>query len=151
MKKFSWVIFYVFCGFVGLLVASLIIEKGYSDAAYWLLIAPFMGSLLVSGFTVFTHGKLEHQREAAAAFISYGVLALFTAVASLINEPEVLDKFVDAFLFGQVVSLLSIIKTCLQAWADPVPQEDRSQRVARHAASAQIRTGNRALAREGRQ
>lgn len=136
--------------FVGVVIGAFAIQSGYSTPATWLLAAPTLGAVIAASFTVFAHGKLEHQREAAAAFISYAVLALLTALAYFIHQPEILGKFVDAFLFGQVVALLSVAKTCLQSWNDPVIQEDPGQRAARHAEAARIRKSNSRSARSGR-
>lgn len=139
MKKLTIVFLLVVALAVGVLIAAFTIYSGYSEAATWLIGAPTIGMVITASLTVFSYGRLELQREAAAAFLSYAVLGFLTGAAYFIGEPAVLEKFVDAFLFGQVIALLSVTKACLQAWNDPVAPEDQVQRAARHAAAARVR------------
>ncbi|MDQ0735163.1 hypothetical protein [Arthrobacter agilis] len=142
MKTWTIVLVMVVSGAVGILFMIFAFDSGYSVTASVLLFAPLIVSIFVASFTVFAHGSLTLQREAAAAFVSYAALTLLTGVAFLVDEPEITAKFVDALLFGQVIALLSVVRTCLESWNNPVAKETKEQRLARHAAAAQVRKAN---------
>jgi hypothetical protein len=146
MKMRATVLMFFVFVFVGGVIGWASASSGYSYPATWLLSAPALIATYGSALTVFTYGRLELQREAASAFVAYAVLAGLAAMAFVVGEPVVLDKYLDAFLFGQAVALLSIAKACVQAWGDPVPPEDPTQRAVRHAAASSVRrAGLRAL------
>lgn len=131
MNKFGLVVISVVALLGGFLIVMSGIQSGWSNLASAFLLAPYMLSAGVAAFTVMEYGSPEQQREAAASFLVYGCLAIFTGAAYLIGETAVRDKYVDALLFGQVVPLLSIAKLCILAWANPTAPETVAEHAAR--------------------
>lgn len=117
-------------------------SRQFSESAAFLLVVPFLALVLLSMNTVLLHGSHEQRREFWAAMIVYLLLGVLTAAAHVLRDYGIRDKLLDAFLFGQVVAFLALLKTCFNAWGSPTRQESDEERRSRLEENKKIRSDN---------